>query len=86
MRVRVQVVQAGETLAHEIKAMREKEERQQPVRSQARAVWRSEFHGEAPMARSMAFANATSAGKGGRLEPVATWPGRTTPPACARNF
>ena len=85
---RVQVVQAGETLAHEINAMREREEQQQPMQSQARAVWRSDFHGEAPIARSMAFGSATSAGKGGRLEPqpVASWPGRTTPPACARSF
>ena len=82
----LQVVQAGETLAHEINAMREREEQQQPMQSQARAVWRSDFHGEAPIARSMAFGSATSAGKGGRLEPVASWPGRTTPPACARSF
>ena len=75
VRGRVQVVQARETLADEINALREREEQQQSSHSQARAVFRREFRGEAPMAREMAFGSATAAGKGGRFEPVAYYAG-----------
>ena len=71
----MQVVQARETLAHDINALREREEQQQSSRSQARAAFRSEFRGEAPMAREIAFGSATAAGKGGRFEPVAYYAG-----------
>ena len=49
VRGRVQVVQARETLADEINALREREEQQQSSHSQARAVFRREFRGKAPM-------------------------------------
>ena len=75
VRVRVQVVQARETLEHKIDAERQMEARRQPVHSQGRAALRREFHGVSPMARSMAFGSATSTGNG-QLEPLAYYSGK----------
>ena len=48
VRVRVQMVQARKNLEHKIDAQRQRDERQQPLHSQARAGWRREFYGKAP--------------------------------------
>ena len=66
------------SLEHKIDAQRQRDERQQPLHSQARAGWRREFYGKAPTARSMAFESATSAGNGQleQLEPLAYYSGK----------
>ena len=78
VRVRVQVVQARETLEHKIDAERQMEARRQPVHSQGRAALRRELYGVSLMARSMAFGSATSAGNGQleQLEPLAYYSGK----------
>jgi|TARA_B110001469_G_C9527977_1_gene262583 hypothetical protein len=64
----VQVVRACEAQEAAINEQRQREAQQQPGRSRGRAVFRDDFRGELPTARSMGFGSSTSGRK--RLDPL----------------